>query len=95
MPAYVIADITVTDAERYKEYAKLVPATIDAYGGKYLVRGGAVETQEGNWSPQRFVVIEFADAAHAKAWLDSEAYRPVKAIRHQSAISKIIVVEGV
>ena len=59
MAAYVIAEVDVTDQALYEEYRKLVPETIDKYGGRFLVRGGAIESKEGGWQPKRLVVIEF------------------------------------
>ena len=59
MPAYVIADVTVTDPATMEEYRKQVPATIAKYGGRYLVRGGAHQTLEGEWKPSRLVILEF------------------------------------
>jgi uncharacterized protein (DUF1330 family) len=59
MAAYLIADIEVTDAQAYEEYRRRVPAIIAAHGGRYLVRGGAAETLEGTWRPNRTIVLEF------------------------------------
>jgi len=66
MPAYVIADVTVTDATSMEEYRKQVPATIAKYGGRYLVRGGAHEALEGEWKPNRLVLHEFPSMAQAR-----------------------------
>ncbi len=94
MPAYVIVDITVTDPAGYEEYKKLAPAAVAAYGGKYLARGGRVETLEGNWAPARLVILEFETAERAKQWLDSPEYRAARQLRHQAATGNMIVVEG-
>ena len=59
MTAYLIANITVHDAELYKEYVANVPALIEKHGGRYCVRGGDPEVLEGSWTPSRFVVLEF------------------------------------
>ncbi len=95
MAAYVIVDVTITDPAAYTEYTKLVPATLAPFGGEFIVRGGKVEVAEGNWSPKRVVVLKFETAERAKAWLDSDAYGPVKAIRHRSATTNMIIVEGI
>jgi uncharacterized protein (DUF1330 family) len=95
MAAYVIVDVTINDPEIYAEYRKLTPASITAYGGRFVVRGGPVETLEGNWSPGRVVVLEFDSVAQAKAWWSSAEYAPAKALRQQSATTQMIVVEGV
>ncbi len=94
MPAYIIADVQVTDPEAYAGYIKLVPATVEAYGGKFIVRGGAAENLEGDWEPNRVVVLEFESVAQAKAWYNSEEYREPRGIRHGASHGKMIVVEG-
>lgn len=95
MPAYVILDITVTDPDLFEEYKAVAPATIAAFGGKYLVRGGNAEALEGDWTPNRIVVLEFENIDTAKAWIDSPEYREARAMRRQAATSHSIVVEGV
>ena len=94
MPAYVIGEVEIHDPDAYKEYAKLVPATIAQYGGKYLARGGAVEGKEGGWNPKRVVVLEFPSMDQARRWYHSPEYGPVLAIRLKHATSKLILVEG-
>ena len=94
MAGYVIADVEVVDPAGYEAYRSGVPATIAAYGGRYLVRGGATEVAEGEWTPKRVVVLEFESAARAKAWLESPEYRPLRAIRQRCANSNVLVVEG-
>jgi uncharacterized protein (DUF1330 family) len=95
MPAYVIGEVEIADPEAYKEYAKLVPATIAQYGGKYLVRGGAVESKEGGWDPKRVVVLEFPTMDQAHKWYHSPEYAPVLATRLKCAQAKLILVDGV
>jgi uncharacterized protein (DUF1330 family) len=94
MAAYVIGEVEIHDTEDYKEYARRVPATIAQYGGKYLVRGGAVVPKEGGWSPKRVVILEFASMEQARKWYDSPEYAPALAIRTRAATSKLIFVEG-
>jgi uncharacterized protein (DUF1330 family) len=95
MAAYIIAEIDVTDPQIYEEYKRLVPATIAQYGGKYLARGGTTEVLEGDWIPKRVVILEFESLARAKEWLNCSEYAPARRLRHKSAISNMIVVEGV
>ena len=95
MPAYVILDITVTDPELFEQHKQRAPATIEAFGGKYLARGGHAEALEGDWTPNRIVILEFDDIDTAKAWLDSPEYREALSLRHRAATSHTIVVEGV
>ncbi|MAM65446.1 MAG: D-fructose-6-phosphate amidotransferase [Chloroflexi bacterium] len=94
MAAYFIAEVDVTDPAGFEEYRKLVGPLVDKYGGRYVVRGGASEASEGDWSPGRIVIIEFESMERLKAWHDSDEYRPVMAMRHNSATTKAIMVEG-
>jgi uncharacterized protein (DUF1330 family) len=95
MAVYLVAQITVRDPQRYADYRQMVPPTLAVYGGRFLVRGGAVENLEGSWEPSRFVVIEFPDRDRARAWWSSDEYAPAKALRQQSADTEMILVEGV
>ncbi len=94
MSAYVIVDITVTDPECYEDYKKLAPPAIAAYGGKYVVRGGKSEKLEGNWEPNRIVILQFESTEKAKEFINSPEYREARALRHETASSNMIVVEG-
>jgi uncharacterized protein (DUF1330 family) len=95
MTAYAIADIELIDSAGFEEYRQRVPATIAAYGGRYIARGGTTEVLEGTWSPKRCVILEFPSLAQLKAWWDSPEYRPVRAIRERTAKTNLIVTEGV
>lgn len=94
MPAYIIVDVTITDSEAYEEYKKLTPASLAAYDGKFVVRGGQTESLEGNWQPGRLVVLEFSTVKRAKEWWNSEIYAPAKAIRQRASNTRMIVVDG-
>ena len=94
MAGYIIADVDVHDAEAYGEYRKLVAPTIEKYGGKFVVRAGAHEVVEGDWKPNRVIVIEFESVARAKEWYNSEEYAPALAIRLKAAETSLIIVEG-
>jgi uncharacterized protein (DUF1330 family) len=95
MPAYIIADVTVTDLPAMEEYRKQVPATLAKYGGRFLVRGGAHHTVEGDWKPSRLVVLEFPSMADARRWYDSEEYKGPKAMRLRAGLTNLVMVEGV
>ena len=95
MSAYVIVDIAVKDPGRYEDYKKLAGPTVGQYGGRYVVRGGAVEVLEGNWPAERIVVLEFPSVERAKEWWSSVEYGEAKPIRYEAADSKMLVVEGV
>ena len=95
MAAYVIVDVEVLDASAYEEYRLQTPAAVAAYGGRFLVRGGRTEVLEGDWTPKRLIVIQFESIERAKQWLDSPEYRAIKGIRHRTAKSNMVVVDGV
>ena len=95
MCAYVIVEIDIVDPAGYEEYKKLASATVEKYGGKYVVRGGAAETLEGDWNPKRIVVLQFDSMQRAKEWLNCEEYREPRKMRHRTARTRMVVVEGV
>ncbi len=95
MPAYIIVEVTVHDPVAYEDYKKLTPGSLVNYQGKFIVRGAQTECLEGDWNPQRIVVIEFPSLELAKAWWSSEEYAPAKVLRHRYAHSKMLLVEGV
>lgn len=95
MAAYIIADVRVTDPVAYEEYRRQVGATLDAYGGRFLVRGGAAQPLEGDWEPHRIVVLAFESQERAQAWYDSPAYRPLRQLRQAASEGRFIVVAGV
>ncbi|WP_018615632.1 DUF1330 domain-containing protein [Segetibacter koreensis] len=94
MPAYIIVDVQINDAKAYDDYKKLTPASVAAYNGKFIVRGGETETLEGDWDPERIVMLEFPSVEKAKEWWNSNEYLPAKEIRQRSSNTKMIVVEG-
>jgi len=94
MSAYVIVDIDVFDPAGYEEYKKLASQAVKLYGGRYLARGGQNETLEGEWHAKRLVILEFASLERAKAWLNSPEYEPARALRHKTARTNMVVVEG-
>lgn len=94
MPAYIIAEIEVTDPEAYKKYTALTPDCIARHGGRFIVRGGNGETLEGEWSG-RVVVIEFADRATAKRFYDSADYQEILPLRLAASKGRMILVDGV
>jgi uncharacterized protein (DUF1330 family) len=95
MPAYVIVDIDIIDSRGYEEYKKLAGATVEKYGGKYIVRGGRTEVVEGDWNPKRIVILQFDSVERAKQWLHSEEYREPRKMRHRTARANMILLEGV
>ncbi len=94
MAAYLQAEIEVTDPDAYAEYRARVPATIAAYGGRYLARGGEVKVLEGEASPNRRVILEFPDMERLLAWYNSPEYAPLIPIRQRASRGALVVVEG-
>jgi uncharacterized protein (DUF1330 family) len=94
MPAYVIVDIDVTDPEQSEQYKAATPATLEAAGGRFLVRGGEVTILEGDWQPSRLVVLEFENVAAAERWYESAAYQAAKKLREGGAHMRVVAVQG-
>jgi uncharacterized protein (DUF1330 family) len=74
MSAYVIAEIEVTDPAAYEDYRRQVPAVVEKYQGKFIVRGGRIESMEGGWSPKRMVVVEFPSMDQAVVHRQTSAH---------------------
>jgi uncharacterized protein (DUF1330 family) len=94
MTAYVIVDVEVTDPERYVRYRELAKPIVEAFGGKYLARAGRTEALEGDWLPSRLVILEFPSIEQVHLWLNSEEYREARALRHATANTRMVVIEG-
>ena len=96
MPAYVIADVRdAWDADALDEYRRRNTDAVANHGGRFVVRGGEHEVLEGEWDTKRFVVIEFPDAAAARAWWESDEYEAIKPIRRGASTTNIVLVDGV
>ena len=94
MRAYVLAEIEVTNPDGYKGYASQVVPTIEKYGGRFLVRGGAVHALEGDWPTRRRVIIEFPSVEAARKWWDSPEYQKPKALRRANSQGRLLLLEG-
>ncbi len=94
MPAYLIANIRVNDAERYKAYVEAVPALIAKHGGRYRVRGGEAQVLEGAWTPDRLVVLEFPDREAALAFYNDPDYAPYRSLRQSVTDSSVVIADG-
>jgi uncharacterized protein (DUF1330 family) len=95
MPAFVIVEIKVHNPEEYEEYKKLSLPSLAPFSGKFIARDGRVVTLEGDWHPERLVILEFPSREKALEWWNSDIYAGAKAIRQRTASTKMIVVEGV
>jgi uncharacterized protein (DUF1330 family) len=94
MAAYVFGEIEVTDPATYEEYRRQVMAVVTKYGGRFIVRGGKVESLEGGWAPKRFVALEFPSMEQAQKWYRSPEYAPLIELRKKASRGKLILVEG-
>lgn len=95
MPAYVIVDTKIHDAEGYEKYKVLARPIAEKFGGRYLARGGAMDVVDADlWSPTRMVLLEFPDVESARRFNDSDEYAPVKAMRHEYADSTLVIIDG-
>jgi len=95
MAAYVVAQVKITDPDTFAKYGQQVPAVVEQYGGKYLVRGGEFGTLEGEWDVGRLVVLEFPSMDHVHRFYNSPEYAPLIKLRQQSADTIMATVEGV
>ena len=95
MAGYLIAELNVTDQGLFAEFATKIVELVKAYDGRYLVRGGDTEVIEGDWSPQRVVVIEFDSYERVQEFVHSQEYKELAEIRSNSSTSSTIVVDGV
>src|SRR5258707_15765629 len=94
MPAYIIVEIEILDPIGYEEYKKFAGATVEKYGGKYIMRGGKTEVLEGDWQPKRIVVLEFESAQRAKERVNCEEYREPRKMRQRTGRTKKVLGEG-
>jgi len=93
--AYIIANVTVTDPEQYAEYRKLSTIAVEAYGAEFCARGGAVEVLEGDWTPDRVVILKFSSLEKAKAYYQSVEYTAAIKARQGASVMRMVVVEGI
>ncbi len=95
MSAYVIADVTVTDAEQMAKYREWSTKAAEEFGASFIVRGGAIEVFEGDWKPARLVILQFADSTTAKKWYAGETYQHAIELRKNAGVMRMVMVEGV
>lgn len=95
MSAYVIADVTVTDADQMAQYREWSTKAAAEFSASFIVRGGAITVLEGDWKPTRVVILQFPDSATAKIWYDSETYTNARKLREKAGVMRMVMVEGV
>ena len=94
MSGYIIANVQVTNPVQYEEYKKWSSAAMQAHMAEVCVRGGQVQVLEGDWSPERIVILKFPTFEAAKAFYDTPEYLKAREARAGAAIMRMVVVEG-
>ncbi len=94
MAAYVIVNVATVDPTQYETYKEIAQQTVAQYGGRYVVRGGAMKILEGSWQPTRIVVLTFESFERALQWWNSPEYAPAKALRQKISETDLLVVDG-
>ena len=95
MAGYALIDAEITDPATFAEFRERAPAAVEAYGGRYLVRGGATEVVQGNWTPHRVVLVEFESVERARAWWHSPDHAELRAMLDKCSNTTVTIVEGV
>ena len=95
MPAYMIVDLDVLDAERFEGYKREVAKFIHKHGGEYIVRGGELEVLEGTWKPKRLVVMRFPNRQAIRNYLSDPEYQALFQLRQEVARTNAVAVDGV
>jgi uncharacterized protein (DUF1330 family) len=94
MKAYLVLDFSVTNVRGFMPYIDAIPAFIDKHGGRYIVRGAEPMVMEGDWAPERMVILEFPSTENARAFLNDPDAQPLFRVRHTTTDSKLVLVEG-
>ncbi|HEY8357934.1 MAG TPA: DUF1330 domain-containing protein [Ramlibacter sp.] len=93
--AYILANVAVTDPQQYEQYKKLSTIAMQAHGAEVCVRGGATEVVEGDWTPDRVVLLKFPSMEHARIFYDSVEYKAAREARAGAATMRMVLIEGV
>jgi len=95
MPAYIVATVRITDAEKFGEYAKAIAGLSEQHGGEYVVRGPITEVLEGDIDPsERVIVSRFPDAASARAYAQSPQYRAAAKLREGAGTVQMRLIDA-
>lgn len=95
MPAYYIGEHKIADFAKFDEYLQKTIPMIERFGGKYLTKSGTHEVIEGNWKPNRVVIIEFPDVASIKRWYAAPDYQPLIVLRQKAGTDVMLLLEGI
>jgi len=94
MKAYLLLDLTIHDFDRFRPYIAGIPAFIEKHSGKYIVQGVQPTIMEGDWKPERMVVIEFPSRQNAEAFLIDPDCQDLFRVRHETTTSGLVLVDG-
>lgn len=94
MKAYLVLDLTIHNLARFRPYIAAIPTFIEKHSGRYIVQGVQPTTMEGDWTPERMVVIEFPARENAEAFLHDPDAQRLFDIRHKTTTSKLVLVDG-
>lgn len=93
-PYYVLLDVDIHDAARYRTYMDRVRPALESAGGRYLVRGGEFTVYEGDWTPSRLVLMEFPSQDAWESFYDGPAYAEIRTVREEVSSGRMVGVEG-
>jgi uncharacterized protein (DUF1330 family) len=94
MKAYLVLDLSVNDVGGFRKYIAEIPAFIAKHSGKYIVQGVQPTTIEGDWKPERLVIIEFPTREKAEAFLGDLEIQDLFKVRHATTTSKLVLADG-
>jgi uncharacterized protein (DUF1330 family) len=94
MKAYLVLDFSVNDLLGFLPYARAIPSFIEKHGGRYIVRGVEPTVIEGDWAPERMVMLEFPSAQNATEFLADPDAQALFEVRHRTTTSKLVLAEG-
>jgi uncharacterized protein (DUF1330 family) len=94
MRAYLVLDLSVNDFGDFKKYVAEIPAFIARHSGKYIVQGVRPTPIEGDWKPDRMVIIEFPERENAEAFLGDPEIQDLFKVRHRTTTSRLVLVDG-
>jgi uncharacterized protein (DUF1330 family) len=94
MKAYLVLDLSVKDFSGFRKYIAEIPAFIARHSGKYIVQGVVPTTIEGDWKPERMVIIEFPERENAEAFLGDPQIQDLFKVRHATTTSKLVLADG-
>jgi len=94
MSGYVIVEFKIYDKKELEKYNELAPATVKAFEGEFVVQKGEKIALEGDWNPERIVLVKFPTFERAKEWYDSEKYAKASIFRRKAAETRVVILEG-